>query len=461
MKEVAPFGVKTLATSKNSAHEMFAFKERVERNTIDFAAERARIKKGKVLTGRYSLPELSQTRESFVLSDITTTQLTQNFAMARARLKNSEGTNPAHAKKPLQKVAKQGRLRDNTVALEENGGKSMDDLEGLFVSKLNFQDEDRDDSPQFSQPLDRAKKLRKQRSRLSKTDSGFGEDSSDDVAAYFADSPNESDQVSNTSKGSTSLPSPDQSASRVSPRERTHKIKSDFRNILNRKQTIVRNTEKLAARPRMCVQSQQSLHADLIAFKNFTASHNGESLNCTLQTNEHCVKLREVVLKTKRNSYDGGDALKQSDTSLAVLKTRRRLLGKRISTGPPFPFTERRIHKERVIDMTKAVCTCNSSRVHFSDFDRMDLNRQCVSCPADLRASQERLKLSDHDTSPHFGSAVSACSLTEQTLLENSRSRETVDVKEKCQEWLNRWLACNNKTQHEESLNEDVSSTAH
>lgn len=456
VKEVAPFGVKTLATSKNSAHEMFAFKERVERNTIDFAAERARIKKGKVLTRRYSLPELSQTRESFVLPDITTTQLTQNFAMARARLKNSEGTNPAHAKKPLQKVAKQGRIRDNTVALEENGGKSMDDLEGLFVSKLNFQDEDRDDSSEFSQPLDRAKKLRKQRSRLSKTDSGFGEDSSDDIAAYFADSPNESDQVSNTSKGSTSLPSPDQSASRVSPRERTLKIKSDFRTILNRKQTIVRNTEKLAARPHMCVQSQQSLHADLIAFKNFTASHNGESLNCTLQTNEHYVKLREVILKTKRNSYDGGDALKQSDTSLAVLKTRRRLLGKRISTGPPFPFTERRIHKERVIDMTKAVCTCNNHRVHFSDFERMDLNRQCVSCPADFRASQERVKLSDHDTSPHFGSAVSTCSLTEQALLERSRSRETVDVKEKCQEWLNRWLASNNKTQHEETLNEDV-----
>ena len=457
VKEVAPFGVKTLATSKNSAHEMFAFKERVERNTIDFAAERARIKKGKVLTGRYSLPELSQTRESFVLPDITTTQLTQNFAMARTRLKNSEGTNPGHAKK----VAKQGRLRDNTVALEENGGKSMDDLEGLFVSKLNFQDDDRDDSPQFSQPLDRAKKLRKQRSRLSKTDSGFGEDSSDDVVAYFADSPNESDQVSNTSKGSTSLPSPDQSASRVSPRERTHKIKSDFSNILNRKQTIVRNTEKLAARPHMCVQSQQSLHADLIAFKNFTASHNGESLNCTLQTNEHCVKLREVVLKTKRNSYDGGDALKQSDTSLAVLKTRRRLLGKRISTGPPFPFTERRIHKERVIDMTKAVCTCNSSRVHFSDFDRMDLNRQCVSCPADFRASQERVKLSDHDTNPHFGSAVSTCSLTEQALLESSRSQETVDVKMKCQEWLTRWLASNSKSQHKETINEDIYSTAH
>ena len=111
--------------------------------------------------------------------------------------------------------------------------------------------------------------------------------------------------------------------------------------------------------------------------------------------------------------------------------------------------------------MTKAVCTCNNRRVHFSDFESMDLNRQCVSCPADFRASQERVKLSDHDTSPHFGSAVSTCCLTEQALLERSRSRETVDVKEKCQEWLNRWLASNNKTQHEETLNEDVWSTTH
>ncbi|PFX19711.1 hypothetical protein AWC38_SpisGene15858 [Stylophora pistillata] len=457
VKEVASFGVKTLATYRNTEHKMFAFGERVERNTIDFAAERARIKKGKAFTGRYSLPKLSQTRESFILPDITTTQLTQNCEKARSSWKNSEGMNPGNVKKTLQQVAKQGRLRDNAVVLEENGRKGMEDLEGLFVSKLNFQNNDRHDSPEFPQPLDHAKKLRKQRSRLSKTDSGFGDDLSDDVGAHFADSPNESDQPSNTSKESTSFPSPDHSASRVSPRERTRKITSDFKTILNREQTVVRNTDRLTARPHMCIQSQQSLHADLIAFRNYTAAHNGGSSNCTLQTNEHREKLREIVLKTNRNSYKGSDAPKQSDTSLAVLKTRRRLLRKRNSTGPPFPFTERRIHKECVVvDMRKAVCTCRSRRLHFSDFDRMDLNRQCVSCPADFRASQETVKLADHKNSPHFRSAVSTCSLTAQALLERSRSREDVDVKVKCQEWLNRWLASNGKTPNQQNLNEQI-----
>lgn len=437
---------------------MFAFGETVQRNAKDFASERARIKKGKVF-GRSRSVEVTQTKDSFVLPNITTTQLTQNCETSRASWKNREGMNPGQEKKRLQQVAKQGRLRDSAFMLEENGrGNRTEDLEGLFISKLNFQNEERDDSPEVFQPLDRAQKQRKQRSRLSKTDSGFGEDSSDDVVTHFADSPNGSDQASNTSKSSTSLPSPDHSASRVSRREKPRRITSDFKTILNQDKTIVRNTEKLTARPTMCVQSQQSLHADLVAFKNFT-THNGGISNCTLQTNEHCVKLREVILKTKRNAYDGAETLKQSDTSLAVLKTRRRLLGKRNSTGPPFPFTERRVNKDRAVDMSRATCNCSYRRVQFSDFERMDLNRQCVSCPVDFRvpqASQDRVKIPDHENFPDFGCAVSTSSLTEQALLETSRSQEAVDVNVKCQEWLNRWLAFNSAPQHGECLDEDI-----
>ncbi|KAJ7356165.1 hypothetical protein OS493_026548 [Desmophyllum pertusum] len=437
---------------------MFAFGETVERTPKDIAAERARLKKGKVLGRRRSI-EVLQTKESLVLPNIKTTQLTQNCETSCASWKDSrEGMNGQECRKPVQQIAKRGRLRDSTFMVEENvneGSREAEsDLEGLFISKLNFHNENRDDSPErFS--LGCAKKQRKQRSRLSKTDSGFCEDSSDDVVTHFADSPNGSDKVSNASNSSASVTaSPDHTtitSNRASRSEKTRKITVDFKAILNQDKTVVRNTERLNTRASMCVQSQQSLHADLVAFKSLSTHHKGTTSSCTLQTNEHCVKLREVVLKTMRNSYDGEAAVKQSDTSLAVLKTRRRLLGKRNSAGPPFPFTERRVNKEPVVDMSRATCNCRNRRVQFLELERPDSNRQCVSCPVDFRASQpsqERIELLDNKNHPDNGCAVSTSGLTEKALLETSHAQETVDVNVKCQEWLNRWLAFNSAPQN-------------
>lgn len=427
---------------------MLAFGERVERTPKDFVSERTRIKKGTVLGRRRSI-DVIQTKESLVLPNITTTQLTQNCETAGAGWRDGkEGMNGQARKPPIQQIAKRGRLKDNASMLKENGGYRGEDLEGMFISKLSFHNEHGNDSPELF-PSSCSKKQRKQRSRLSKTDSGFCEDSIDDVVTPhgFVDSPNESDKASNASNSSTSATPPDHSASnRVSRSEKTRKITIDFKTILNQDKTVVRNTERLATRADMCVQSQQSLHADLVAFKSFS-THKGITPNCTFQTNEHCVQLREVILKTRRNFYDGG-AIKQSDTSLAVLKTRRRLLGKRNSAGAPFPFAERRVKKERVgrvVDMRTAICNCVQRRVQFSDVEKLDSNRQCVSCPVDFVASrpnQDRLTIPDNKDYP-ADCAVSTSGLTDKALLETSRSQETVDVDMKCQEWLNRWLAFN------------------
>lgn len=425
---------------------MFAFGETVERTPKDFAAERARIKKGKVLGTRQPI-ELIQTKESLVLPNITTTQLTQNCKTSWEEREVMNG----QERKNIQQISKPGRLRDSTYVFEEIGGKCVKDLEGLFISKLNFQSGNVDDSPElFSSSC--KKNQRTHQSRLSKTDSGFCEDSTDETATpLFVDSPNESDKASNTSNSSRSGTSPDHTTSnRVSRSEKMRRITMDFRTILNRgNKTVVRNTDRLTTRANMCIQSQQSLHADLIAFKSFTTHHNGETSNCTLQTNQHCVKLREVILKTRRNSFDG-EAIKQSDTSLAVLKTKRRLLGKRCSAGPPFSFMEPRVNKERTVDTSRATCNCEQRRVQFSDLERLDLNRQCVSCPVDFVASQEtqdRVTPRDSEVS----CALSTSGLTEKALLETSQSQETVDVNVKCQEWLNRWLLFNNSPQTVES----------
>lgn len=425
---------------------MFAFGETVERTPKDFAAERARIKKGKVLGTRQPI-ELIQTKESLVLPNITTTQLTQNCKTSWEEREVMNG----QERKNIQQIAKPGRLRDSTYVFEEIGGKCVKDLEGLFISKLNFQSGNVDDSPElFSSSC--KKNQRTHQSRLSKTDSGFCEDSTDETATpLFVDSPNESDKASNTSNSSRSGTSPDHTTSnRVSRSEKMRRITMDFRTILNRgTKTVVRNTDRLTTRANMCIQSQQSLHADLVALKSFTTHHNGETSNCTLQTNEHCVKLREVILKTRRNSFHG-EAVKQSDTSLAVLKTKRRLLGKRCSAGPPFSFMEPRVNKERTVDMSRGTCNCEQRRVQFSDLETLNLNRQCVSCPVDFVASQQsqdRITPRDSEVS----CAVSTSGLTEKALLETSQSQETVDVNVKCQEWLNRWLLFNNSPQTVES----------
>ena len=430
---------------------MFAFGEKLERIHTDVATERARIKKGKVLGRRQSVSGLAPS-ETLTLPNITTTQLTQNSletAACRSCKEGIEGMPNGIERKPLNQIAKQGRLRDSTFMLEDNGKSGVDQLEGLFISKLNFNREGTEESAEnILSSSDKTKPRKQQHSRLSKSDSGFCElDSGDDLvpavglSGSTASQPHlqDSDKASNISSNNS-----------VTAPEKRRKITLDFKDILNQDKAVIRNTEKLNFRPiNMCLQSHQSLHADLVAFKSLSTHHKEAISNCSLQTNEHCIKLREVVLKTKTNIYD--DAVKQSDTSLAVLKTRRRLLSKRNSSCPPFPFVNRR-NKERSMDLGRA--TYNSKhRLNFSDArERSNSYRQCVSCPVELRSSQTielcqsrgELELTA-DTSPaaEMSCSVSTSGLTEKALLDASRSQETANVNAKCQEWLNRLIGCN------------------
>jgi len=410
---------------------MFAFGETVERLPKDFAADRARIKKGKVFGRKRSL-DLTQAVDSLMLPDITTTQLTQNCETTGVSRKEArEGMN-GKERKPVHQIAKRGRLRDSTFMIEDNVGSRVEELEGLLVSKLNFQSESTELSQEnFS--FGCAKKQRKHHSRLSKTDSGFYEDSGDDlVTRSVPGSPNDSDKASNVLNGSVGPV--------TTPAEKTRKLTLDFKTILNQNKAVVRNTEKLTARANMrCVQSTPSLHADLVAFKSLSTHYKGGAIsNCTLQTNEHCVKLREVVLKTRTNAYD--DGLKQSDTTLAVLKTRRRLLGRRNSTCPTFPFTQRR-NKERVVDFSRASCG-DKHRIQFANEERLD-NKPCVSCPVDLSASKNEVRNTSGNENPitDLNCAGSTSNLTGKASLEATGSQETADVNAKCQEWLSRWIA--------------------
>ena len=353
---------------------MFAFGEKVQRLPKDLAGDRARLRKGKVLASKRSLD--LQTTDSLVLPDIKTTQLTQNCETACASWIEAREEMNGKDGKTMNQIAKRGRLRDSSSMLEESAGVSrVEELEGLLVSKLSFQSESPGESPEVS-PSGCVKRQRRQRNRLSKTDSGFCEDSGDDVIAHSVpSSPNDSDKASNISNGSV-----------PAVIEKAPKITLDFKAILKQDKTVVRNTEKLTARANMCLQTTQSLHADLVAFKSLSTHYKRSISNCAFKTNEHCVKLREVVLKTKTNPY--ADGVKQSDTSLTVLKTRRRLLDKQNSC-PPFPFTQRR-NKERAVDLSRTTYNCKH-RVQFADMEVVD-KRQCVSCPVDLSAHHSQVK---------------------------------------------------------------------
>lgn len=400
---------------------------------------RARIKKGKVLGRRRSISGLA-TSETLTLPNITTTQLTQNSletAACRSCKEGIERMPNCIERKPLNEIKKQGRLRDGTFRLEDNGKTGVDELEGLFISRLNFNREGTEESAENN-----SSSSDKTKPRLSKSDSGFCElDSGDDfVRAVGLSGPTppphqDSDKASNTSSNNS-----------VTAPEKIRKITLDFKDILSQDKAVISNTAKLNFRPlNMCLQSHQSLHADLVAFKSLSNHHKEAISNCSLQTNELCIKLREVVLKTKTNIY--GDAVKQSDTSLAVLKTRRRFLNKRNSSCPPFPCLNRR-NKERSMENSKR-------RLNFSDArERSNSYRQCVSCPVDLCSSQTielcqsrgKLELElTADTGPaaEVSCAVSTSGLTEKALLDASRSQETADVNAKCHEWLNRLIACN------------------
>ena len=409
---------------------MFAFGETVQRLPKDLAGDRARLRKGKVLASKRSLDP--QTTDSLVLPNITTTQLTQNCETACASWNETREEMNGKDRKAVNQIAKRGRLRDRTSMLEESGVSRVDELEGLVVSKLSFQNDSPSEYKKVS-PSGWVNKQGRQRSRLSKTDSGFCEDSGDDILARSVPSPSDSDKASNISNGS--LPT---------ALEKAPKITLDFKAILKQDKTVVRNTEKLTARPNMCLQTTQSLHADLVAFKSLSTHYKGSISNCALQTNEHCVKLREVVLRTKSNPCD--DGVKQSDTSLAVLKTRRRLLDKRNSC-PQFPFTQRR-NKERVVDLSRATQYNCKHRVQLTDTELVD-KRQCVSCPVDLSAHQGQVREKTAIDIPvgDLDCAVSTSGLAEKALLDASQSQEIIDVNVKCQEWLNRWMAFNNAPQ--------------
>lgn len=386
---------------------MFAFGESVERLTKNLAAERARIRKGKVWGKKRSVD--LQTTDNMVLPDITSKQLIQNCETVHTSLKEEREGTSGKDRKAIHQIAKRGRLRDSTC----RASRAVENLEGLFVSKLTFQSE-----TEITDEYER-----KQPSRLSKTDSGFFDESGDELVKHSL--PPCTLSYSNKVSNGSVLATP----------QITRKITMDFKAILNQNKTVVRNTDKLTARANMCLQSTQSLHDDLVAFRSLSTHHKGAISNCALQTTEHCVKLREVVLKTKTNLYN--DGVKQSDTSLAVLKTRRRLSDKRNSCS------------QCVVDLSRATFNCKH-HVQFAGGEHLD-KRQCESCPVDLRApqlSQDRRKSAIDISARNLDCTISARSgLTDKALVDISQSQEIVDVNVKCQEWLNRWTASYGATQ--------------
>ena len=222
---------------------MFAFGEKLERIHTDVATQRARIKKGKVLGRRRSISGLA-TSETLTLPNITTTQLTQNSletaAACRSCKEGIERMPNGIERKPLNEIAKQGRLRDSTFMLEDNGKTGVDELEGLFISRLNFNRERTEESAENN-----SSSSDKTKPRLSKSDSGFCElDSGNDfVRAVGLSGPTspphqDSDKASNISSNNS-----------VTAPEKRRKITLDFKDILNQDKAVIRNKEKLNFRP--------------------------------------------------------------------------------------------------------------------------------------------------------------------------------------------------------------------
>lgn len=411
---------------------MIEFGRKVRRLPKDLANERARIRKGKVFGGKRSTN--LQTMDHLTLPNIATTQLTQNwdiFGDNWRNLREAKIDDKGRTATPHQPITKQGRLMDSTSMLEHSGDNFLENFEGLLVSKLHVRGESTEEPKEFSTSPN-SKRQRKQCYPITKSrDSGFFDDSScnDYSAVAHAIPASSANSVDKALCGREIATEP----------KKRPRVGLELKMLLNQNKPVVRNTERFyGARAKMCLQSTQSLHADLIALKNVSSHNKGSISDPGLKTKERCLKMREVTLSKAHSDDDG---VKQfADSSLAVFKTRRDLNSGKLKSRPPFPSTERRCrNKERVLDPNNCDHVVESEDVEQEDRSA----RKCASCPVDLPSSESKQKPSNDDLNRNLDCAISTLDLTGKDITDAFQSKEIIGVNVKCQEWLNRWIGCN------------------
>ena len=226
--------------------------------------------------------------------------------------------------------------------------------------------------------------------------------------------------------------------------QKTPRIGLEFKMLLNKEKTVIRETEKLKDTPaKMCLQSTQSLHDDLIAFKNGTTRGKSSiSVDCALKANDHCVKPLEFVMKTKRNSHKAG--VSELDTTLAVLKTQRSIKLGKLGSCPPISLAQRQMRKSkgRAFDASRATCSHEMEVRSIDEEHRGTTARKCASCPVDLLSLRIKTKSVNYVSNRHLGCVVPTLRSTEKEITDSLGSKD-VTVDEKCTEWLNRWMDFN------------------
>ena len=414
---------------------MFGFGPRVQLRK-DMVGNRNKIRKGKVFGGKRS--RNLQNIDNVVLPNISSTQLIQNRDNFSKNWneKTGIGLTEKEGKNTLRsQIIKQGRLRDSTFTVEHQGTTSHSlQCGGLFVSKLCVQG-GRSERSQDCGTLVCLRKERKRNSEISKRDSGFSDCSSCEdssvphlIAASLSNNFNKA-----LNKGEI-----------IREPQKTPRIGLGFKMLLNKK-TVIRETEKLRDTPgKMCLQSTQSLHDDLIAFKNgSTRGKSSISVDCALKENDHCVKPLELMTKTKRNSHKAG--VSELDTTLTVLKTQRSIKLGKLGSCPPLSLTQRQMRKSR----GRAFEASRATRSHEMEVKSIDKEhedttaRKCASCPVDLRSLRIKTKSVNDVSNRHLGCMVPTLRSIDKRLTDSLGSKDIVSVDDKCTEWLYRWMDFN------------------
>lgn len=420
---------------------MFGFGPRVQLRR-DLVGNRTRIRKGTIFGGKRS--RNLQNIDNVALPNISSPQLIQNRdnfgenwkGVTSIGLIDKEGDNTLR-----RPIIKQGRLRDSTFTVEHQGTTS-DSLRfgGLLVSKLCIQGGNSERS-QDGATLVCLRKQRKENSEISKRDSGFFDGSScEDSSVPHLIPACLSDNFKALNKGEI-----------IKEPQKTPRIGPEFKMLLNKK-TVIRNTEKLRDTPaEMCLQSTQSLHDDLIAFKNgSTHGKSSISVDCTLKANDNCVKPLEFVMKMKGNSHNAG--VNELDTSLAVLKTQRSSKLGKLGSCPPLSLTQRQMRrsKGRAFDPSRTTCS-HEMKVKSVDEEHVGTTaRKCASCPVDLPSLQIKTKSVNDVSNRHLHCVVPTMRSREKDLTDSLVSKDVLDVDDKCNEWLNRWMDFNHDAPHKD-----------
>ena len=403
----------------------------------DLVGNRTKIRKGKAFGGKRS--RNLQNIDDVVLPNISSTQLIQNrdnFSN-NSKEKTGMGLTEKEGKNTLRsQIIKQGRLRDSTFTVEHQGTTS-DSLQcsGLFVSKLCVQG-GRSERSQDCGTLVCLRKERKLNSEISKRDSGFFDYSScEDSSVPHLIAACLSNNFINKALNKGGI---------IKEPQKTPRIGLEFKMLLNKEKTVIRETEKLKDTPaKMCSQSTQSLHDDLIAFKNgSTRGKSSISVDCALKANDHCVKPLEFVMKTKRNSHKAG--VSELDTTLAVLKTQRSIKLGKLGSCPPISLAQRQMRKSkgRAFDASRATCSHEMEVRSIDEERRGTTARKCASCPVDLLSLRIKTESVNYVSNRHLGCVVPTLRSTEKEITDSLGSKD-VTVDDKCTEWLNRWMDFN------------------